>query len=422
MKPLFPIRYFRATLQHYPKTIVALCFCVFLVAGMELYFSCKYGRTTPHESFVIDFHTYWRNRPHATFYRVDENKEQIRYCYNAQGFRTRNPSAQIPLVKTADTKRIMMMGDSTTVGHGVAFENSYAEALNRRFGDQVDVFSCAVSGFSAVQCRIQLEQEIGQYEPDLITVAVNFNDRRSVLDPGEMDSEHFFYYTSRVRWFLDILSRHLACVNALMQYKIQSLQKQLEQNQPRLDELICRVPPPPFAKNLERICDVAGQKGIRVVFIGLGDSFQFFENIFAYREANNLEDKIQFLQTERNKKNSSTYGLATLLLVDLIRQNGIEAAGLDPDSLLNSGQTVVSAFGGFLIQPDWIYREVMQTVAETKGIPYFDFVSYARGFDEIDNGGETIFIRGDLVHLNAKGHQLLADGLYPILADALDHL
>ncbi len=421
---LIPTRKYRiailwAAIARYPQTIFFFCFLFILFSWVEIHFAGKYGYSSPHEGFAIDFLTLWSNRPNSTIVRDDENNQPLTYCYNREGFRRRDPSVSISREKKKGIRRIIVMGDSTANGHAVPFDCMYAEILDRMFGDKVEVFSSGVPGFTAVQCRLQLQHKILPYKPDLITVSVNYNDRRSVADNRQVDSEDYFYYTSRLRWIMQSLSRHFACFNAFIQYRIETLQRRIQENPPRLDQLTCRVPLPDFIENLGEICDIAKENHIRLLLIGQGDSFQYFKKIHDYRKAETFEEKVSLLERERDQKKFYSFGLATLLLADLLKREGIGDTGLDIDRLLTSYYPAVSAIGGFLIAPDWIYCEAIQQVAAAKQVPYFDFVDYARAREDIDKGNTLIYVKNDPVHLNIHGHQWLAEGLFPILEEML---
>ena len=403
----------------YRKTTIALCLCAIALSAVEFYNFQKYGYAQASEAFCIDFDVFWANRPNSSYCREYENGKRVSYSYNAQGFRRENTEDQISLNKKDGCKRIIALGDSTTNGHGVAFEAIYAERLNQTFGDGVEVFSAAVPGYSSVQCRIQFEKKILQYDPDLITVAVNYNDRRSIYTRSLADAESYFYYTSRLRWIAESLACRIAFVNGFMQYKIQSLEERLKQHPPSLADLVCRVPLTTFSKNLERLCATAKERNVKVVLIGLGDSIDLFDGIVAYRNARTFDEKVEFLLKERDDESFYTYGLATLLLANLLKKEGVKDTGLDPNQLLRSYQTVISALGGFVIKPGWTYREAIKKTANKMGVPYFNFAAYIRTLDEIQNGTTKIYIKDDAVHLNSKGHRLLADALYPILEKTL---
>ncbi|MGC9327414.1 MAG: SGNH/GDSL hydrolase family protein [Candidatus Hinthialibacter sp.] len=414
------LKQIRRIIKKHPVLILLASLTTTGFCAAEIHFSHTHGFASTIDAFVIDFDTLWSNRPHTSFTREDKYGQEISYGYNSQGFRRRDASEEISLQKSPGAKRIILLGDSTTNGHGVAFDETYAEILNQMFGSEAEVFSCAVPGFSAVQCRIQFERKILSYQPDLITVAVNYNDRRGIYDRNQADDEIYFYYASRIRYISEMLTRHVALINAWKNYRIASLEKRLADHPPRLDELSCRVPPSVFQKNLEMICDLAQRENIQVVLIGLGDSFELFDHIFSCRAAETLEEKVHYLQKERSEKSFYTYGLATLLLVDLIKQNEDGAEGLDPQKLLTSYQPVISALGGFVIKPDWIYREAMKQAAQNKNVPYFNFADYARSRLEASSDATPIYISDDPVHLNPQGHRMLAEALFPILKNEIE--
>lgn len=100
-----------------------------------------------------------------------------RVTSNSHGYRT--PEVAIP--KPAGTYRVVVMGSSNTMGHGVDDEECYTRLLERWLlgvakGRPVEVVNLAISGDSPSQQLLRMRAEVERFQPDWI-----LNDA-SVLD------------------------------------------------------------------------------------------------------------------------------------------------------------------------------------------------------------------------------------------------
>jgi len=94
---------------------------------------------------------------------------------NAQGFRgTKNYATPKP----AGTYRIIVLGDSVTLGHGVEDDETFAAILERNLSltRPMEVINMGVSGFGTAEELIQLRSVGWHYEPDLVVLAYFPND------------------------------------------------------------------------------------------------------------------------------------------------------------------------------------------------------------------------------------------------------
>jgi hypothetical protein len=96
---------------------------------------------------------------------------------NALGFR--GPEVAIP--KPYGRFRVAVIGDSLTLGWGVADNETYAARLERllrqRFpGRDLDVINLGVGGFNTRQAITWLERNVTRLEPDLVLVGFYSND------------------------------------------------------------------------------------------------------------------------------------------------------------------------------------------------------------------------------------------------------
>ena len=95
---------------------------------------------------------------------------------NSKGVRN---DREINYAKPLGKKRIIVLGDSFTVGYGVNIEDLYVTQLENRLkeaGYNVEVANLGVSGFSNAEELIMLEKEGLKYSPDLIILAYFQND------------------------------------------------------------------------------------------------------------------------------------------------------------------------------------------------------------------------------------------------------
>lgn len=96
---------------------------------------------------------------------------------NALGLRGREVSAQKP----PGTLRVLCLGDSCTFGSGSGGDDTYPARLERVLREahpdrKVEVLNAGVPGFTSYQCMKYLETEGVKLEPDVVVVAVGFND------------------------------------------------------------------------------------------------------------------------------------------------------------------------------------------------------------------------------------------------------
>jgi len=95
---------------------------------------------------------------------------------NSKGIRA---DREIEYAKPIGKKRIIVLGDSFTMGYGVNIEDLYLTRLEKKLKDigyDVDIVNLGVSGFSTAEEVIMLENEGLKYEPNLVILAFFQND------------------------------------------------------------------------------------------------------------------------------------------------------------------------------------------------------------------------------------------------------
>lgn len=97
------------------------------------------------------------------------------FTTNSQGFRGQAEYAQL---KPLGVYRVIALGDSVTLGHGVEDHETFSAVLQQELGHnrQVEVINMGVSGFGTAEELIQLEQVGLAYQPDLVLLTYFPND------------------------------------------------------------------------------------------------------------------------------------------------------------------------------------------------------------------------------------------------------
>ena len=115
------------------------------------------------------------NDPNVT-YRHKTADVTVTFHINGQGMRA---GRDYSYMKTPGVKRIVIMGDSFTMGHEVNVDDTYSRVLEeslRKNGVSVEVLNTGVSGYGTAEECLYLERELFKYSPDLVIVGFFGND------------------------------------------------------------------------------------------------------------------------------------------------------------------------------------------------------------------------------------------------------
>ena len=103
----------------------------------------------------------------------------VDFSTNSKGLRDR----EISVERVAGTKRILMLGDSITVGWGVPFEETFSkrlEAMLRAKGETIEVINTGVGNYNTTQ-EVQFFLTRGkEYRPDIVILNYFVNDAEPV--------------------------------------------------------------------------------------------------------------------------------------------------------------------------------------------------------------------------------------------------
>jgi lysophospholipase L1-like esterase len=103
----------------------------------------------------------------------------VQFDTNSKGLRDREFSYEKPPGKL----RIMMLGDSFTVGWGAKFDETFAKRIERMYGDrgiQAETINTGVGNYNTIQEVQYYLTEGYKYNPDIVVLNFTFNDAEPV--------------------------------------------------------------------------------------------------------------------------------------------------------------------------------------------------------------------------------------------------
>ena len=150
-------------------------------------------------------------KPHAsgTFPGGVDAARTFAYRTNAQGLRDRDRPA-----KAAGSKRVLVIGDSYTVGYAVAEDEAFPQVaerlLQQRGHPGIEVLNAGIPDYNSRQERQLLDKLMPVYAPDAVVLAYVLNDAEPSTALPTPPDEVFRHANS---WFLaelkEVANRHL---------------------------------------------------------------------------------------------------------------------------------------------------------------------------------------------------------------------
>jgi HEAT repeat protein/lysophospholipase L1-like esterase len=137
--------------------------------------------------------------------------------FNQEGLRDRDHAPD----KAPGERRVICLGDSTTMGWGIRPEESYPQVLQELLdarGDRVEVFNMALGGWSTRQEVIAYRKIARRYAPDQVLLGVCLNDiaelQNNLTRPPRLLSA-LHGRLALVRWVVGAREREIADVEEL---------------------------------------------------------------------------------------------------------------------------------------------------------------------------------------------------------------
>lgn len=185
-----------------------------------------------------------RNVPNAR-YRHKSVDGTWRFAINKNGFRD---TTDYEYEKPEGVLRVLVLGDSFTIGYEVEQNETYSAVLERyieRHGVRAEVMNAGMSGNSTAEALVFLEHEGVKYEPDVVVLGFYWNDLEDNIKAdlfrmeGNDLTAHKMVYAPAIRarnilnsfWLYRYLSEHSYLHNYLNRVATRHFKRSLlEQN------------------------------------------------------------------------------------------------------------------------------------------------------------------------------------------------
>jgi lysophospholipase L1-like esterase len=214
-------------------------------------------------------------------------------CTNSLGWR----GPEFSIAKLPNTFRIVCMGDSHTMGQGVALEETYCRLFGRLLehdlreaGLAVEVIDAGVWGHSSYQGLISYKTYVKDWQADLLTVSYGSNDRAPLAKegtrfrdrllyalPGE-ESELSLVAYSDVRW--NTVKMFQFAARTMQEWKY-ARQRDADDFEGEYSYLQRRSTPLEYGENIERLLAWIQADSAMVVVIGIGIFEETYRRILA---------------------------------------------------------------------------------------------------------------------------------------------
>lgn len=367
------------------------------------------ARVDERDWYVYSAEVGWKPRPNAF-----DMPPHVRRHFDAKGFFVEDTKR---IWDQSGKPRVIGVGDSTMYGFGVATKDTYMELLNKRIPG-ANFINLAVPGYSSCNGYYRLITDGMPLKPSLILASFNFNDRRYMVRPEDVDSPRRFAELARDQALINV-TRRVYLLRA-MYFGLRLAHIMPERDEPgRLDmhadyvgatnvdlgATKARVEPGRYREYLEKIVATGRDHKIPVVFIMTGDNPGWMAPIrkaLDLKAAGKYQDAIKELKNAIYAKNA----FSPQARVELSRV--YELAG-DPQKAKNARteeHPFNSLLGGYTIYRDDEYQAIMREVAGKNNIPLVD----ARMGDRPD-----VFM--DFCHFNEGGHGAVALMVEKVLRD-----
>ena len=356
------------------------------------------------EWFVYSPELGWEKRPgfigSVEHQRMPPEAKNHRREFDREGFFAED-SAQ---VADGGVGKIITLGDSSTFGYGVASDLSYAEQLDGMLPD-MHVINLGVSGYTSYQGWKVLEKYFFVLNPSVIIVSFNFNDRRYVLDPDDIDSERKFRRDMDSRRFTPFLQKvYLYRLLRALMLKLPLMHEvdDTKANVVDLRTLEVRVPPDKYRENLAKMAGLAKAHGIPLIFLVLNDNpleTQYLNRGLGFLERTEYERAVRELTIGRRTVNYST-DLASKYLAKVYE---VQNAPDKVDQAVRIEEPSYSLHGGNVLFRDTEYNGIMREVGREYGATVVEA-------GRILNEDPSLYL--DNCHPDERGHRIIAQLLY----------
>jgi lysophospholipase L1-like esterase len=336
----------------------------------------------------LDSDLFWRQRP-----GLDTTFEGTVVCTDDQGFRIgaagTDADDQIPSILERGPV-IVVLGASPTFGYGIELEETYASVIERSLSDSwpgIQVINGGQIGYTTWQGLRLLRRHAARWKPDLVTVSYVVNDvdrLRFFHSDGLADAESEPPSEFRTAWTnlwsgIPVTSSMIRTRNRLLAKLVGGMSRR-----PLYERTRVRVPMEDYRSNLLSFVELTRELGVSLAFIKMP--------LRLFPEVSPLKASREYYEE----------GLA------------YEQAG-NTDAAKASYDMAMKAVIGDCVRDAARYNQVMEEVAMQTGTPLIDPTRLlGREYADVN-----LYVPGDYIHPNSRGHQRIADCAAPVLKGIL---
>ncbi len=308
------------------------------------------------------------------------------------------------------TPKILLIGDSCIFGNWVEITKTFGEILENILTDY-DIINLGVPGYTSYQGVKVLEKYIAKIKPRIIIVSFNYNDRRYVLHPNDIDSKEYFtkVYTSKRANSMVVLHRY-SYLFRIMRYGYDAFMKSFIEVGGKqtywVDAVYPRVSLQDYRANIIKMIELAQQHNAQMMLLSLRDNS--YETLF-------LQQGIELLNQGKSEDaivkfneglDSEIFSiLARKYLVDIHKQQNQQA---ESNAFRRIKKADSSLHGGRPLLLDSEYETITQTISSDYNIPLIE------GGKALQEHPEYYI---DMCHFDKNGHLLLAKMIADIIRE-----
>ncbi|MBD3264816.1 MAG: hypothetical protein GF375_06915 [Candidatus Omnitrophica bacterium] len=419
------------TLQKFKKyhldKIIPLCFIFFILMSLELIAACFYSPADELDRILRvlrqDEIIFWELKP-----SLDTVFQGVKVKTDAGGFRVLDNRR---FDRPQDCFTIVCLGGSPTFGWGLDYKYTYTclleSMLNDDFkGKRYRVINGGIIGYSSYQGRLLFENRIlDEFSPDIITVSYLVNDvdkHRFYRNNEKPDKD--LKPKSTLLVFLENFLEESSLFLFLRQkiLRLKGLDRRFYSEVSQFYPENRRVSPQDYRNQLDLIVDLARARGIEVVFIKMLVRFPFEAEPLAEdvlkRSNENLAIAVKLIKAGKCNQ-------AVLKLKEAVADNPYSAKAyyyLGFCSAMNSDEESAKIYFDKAKKMELlecaiianVYNQEMEELALERNIELVDIKEKFLAYPDL----KTLFVNSDydLVHPNEKGHRIIANNIYGVLA------
>ena len=163
----------RRVLQNLALSFFSLSVVLLLLEGVSRIVEARRPKPPERADYIWDWEKQWD----GDFYTMasDETGWPPGAEFNGDGVRDRVHPRQ----RSEGIARVVFLGDSVTLGHGLEPFEAYPQVLQSMLDDEgraLEVMNVALWGWSTRQERIAYEKLVRPYRPDVVVLAICLND------------------------------------------------------------------------------------------------------------------------------------------------------------------------------------------------------------------------------------------------------